>query len=119
MVLTILILAGWPLGDSERILVKHGSPPAVLAAAAGVKVATCVCGNASAVFVGKGVCVGVSVGGSGVAVGIAASVCATSVNAPATAVFCTSTAAIVGGGGSAPHALTNVAKIIRVKRVLK
>ena len=55
-------------------------------------------------------------GGSGVAVGIAAWVCATMVSAAATAVFCTSTAFIVGGGGSAPHALRiNVATRIKVK----
>ena len=63
-------------------------------------------------FVGKDVCVGVSVGS-------AASVCATIVNAPATAVFCTSAAAMVGGGGSAPQALENVATIIMVRMILK
>ena len=66
------MVAGLPFGDQERILVKHGSPPAVLAAT-GVKVAGVdEVGNASGVFVGKGVWVGVSVGGGGVAVGIAA-----------------------------------------------
>ena len=70
-------------------------------------------------FVGKDVCVGVSVGGRGVAVGIAASVCATIVNALATAVFCTSAAAMVGGGGSAPQALANAATKTMVKSVLK
>src|SRR5215212_5927522 len=58
--------------------------------------------------VGKGVCVGGSVGGSGVEVGIAACVCATMVNAAATAVFCTSTACIVGAAG-APQALMSMA----------
>ena len=65
-------------------------------------------GKGGAVFVGKGVCVGGSVGGSGVEVGIAACVCATMVNAAATAVFCTSTACIVGAAG-APQALMSMA----------
>lgn len=37
------------------------------------------------------------------------------VNAAATAVFCTSTAFIVGGGGSAPQALTIKVIIVRVR----
>lgn len=65
-------MAGLPFGDQESTLVKHGSPPAVLAAT-GVKVAAVAeVGNVSAVFVGEGVWVGESVGGSGVAVGIEA-----------------------------------------------
>jgi hypothetical protein len=65
-------------------------------------------GKGRGVFVGRGVCVGGSVGGSGVAVGMAACVSATMVNAAATAVFCTSTACMVGAAG-APHALMSMA----------
>jgi hypothetical protein len=52
--------------------------------------------NGSAVKVGKGVGLGVSVGGRGVAVGIAAWVMATTVHAAATAVLLTSAGAMVG-----------------------
>jgi len=110
-------VAGLPLGDQESTLVRHGSfPVAAVLAATGVKVAAVAeVGKVSGVFVGKGVCVGVSVGGNGVAVGMAAWVSATSVKAPATAVFCTSAALIVGGA-SDPQALISVATI-RIERV--
>src|SRR5688572_30423430 len=54
-------------------------------------------GRASGVKVGNGVGLGTSVGGTNVAVGMACCVAATIVQAAATAVFCTSTGAIVGG----------------------
>lgn len=57
------------------------------------------------VFVTAGVAVEVAVGGNGVAVGMAACVCATTVNAAAIAVFCTSTALMVGTAGAALQAL--------------
>jgi len=60
---------------------------------------------ARGVFVTASVGVKVSVGGNGVAVGMAACVCATRVNAAATAVFCTSTALMVGTDGAALQAL--------------
>jgi hypothetical protein len=65
-------------------------------------------GSDAGVFVGKGVCVGVSVGGNGVAVGIAACVWATIVNAAATAVDWTSATLIVGVA-SGPHAASRSA----------
>ena len=76
-------------------------------------------GKASGVSVGNGVSVGVSVGGRGVLVGIAAWVCATIVNAAATAVFCTSTAFMVGGGGSAPQALMSTEAATRTVTIEK
>jgi hypothetical protein len=53
-----------------------------------------------------------------VAVGMAAWVWATMVMAAATAVFCTSAALMVGGGGSAPQALINIARtrVVRMER---
>ena len=60
---------------------------------------------------------GISVGGKGVAVGMAAWVSATNVKAAATAVFCTSTALIVGVT-SDPHALISVATI-KIESVFK
>src|SRR5262245_47660680 len=117
VVLTIRILAGLPFGDQESNLVKHGSlPTSVLAATTGVKVAIVAeVGNASRVFVGKGVWLEVFVGGRGVAVGMAAWVSATNVKDPETAVFWTSTALIVGVT-SDPQALINIATI-RMERV--
>ena len=67
-------MAGLPFGDQESTLVKHGSfPVAAVLAATGVKVDTVAdVGKVSGVFVGKGVWVGVSVGGNGVVLGMAA-----------------------------------------------
>ena len=102
--MSISTFVGNHFGDPERILVAQGSPPDVLVAiGAGEKLASSV-GNGSGVFVGKSVWVGISVGGNGVAVGMAAWVCAIIVDAAETAVFCTSTALMVGTG-SAAHAL--------------
>ena len=98
-----------PFGDAERILVEQGS---TLVCGTDVNVAATV-GSERGVSVDSGdsvgVSVGVSVGGNGVAVGIADCVCATNVNAAATAVFCTSTGSIVGTAGVALHALTKTA----------
>jgi hypothetical protein len=104
----------------ERTLVAQGSTPVfvlLLTTGAVVEVSvTFSVGRGKGVSVGRGVSVGVSVGGRGVLVGMAACVSATMVNAAATAVFCTSTAFIVGGGGSAPHALAiNVVRTMTVK----
>jgi hypothetical protein len=69
------------------------------------------------VFVGKGVCVGSSFCGRGVDGGMSAWVSATMVKAAATAVFCTSTACMVGAAG-APHALMSraMATTVRVEK---
>jgi len=100
----------------ESTRVAHGSvpPPEVellLLTAAVVGDATISVeevGRGSGVFVGRAVGAGVSVGGRGVAVGMAAWVCATMVCAAATAVFCTSTACMVGAAGLL-HALMSIA----------
>jgi hypothetical protein len=104
---------------AESTLVAHGSPPELLLltdAVVGEEMTADVAdvGKGNGVFVGKGVCVGGSVGGSGVAVGMAACVSATMVNAAATAVFCTSTASMVGAAG-APHALMSMAMTTTVR----
>jgi hypothetical protein len=116
VVFTTLIMVSLPL-EGERTRVAHGSPPVLLPTGAVVDVrVTLSVGRGNGVSVGRGVWVGVSVGGRGVAVGIAAWVCATMVSAAATAVFCTSTAFIVGAAGSPPQALIiNVATIITVR----
>lgn len=101
VVFTTLITVSLPFGD-ESSLVAQGSPLGLLAGVE-VRVASKV-GNETAVFVGNGVGLAVSVGGKGVEVGIAACVSATMVNAAATAVDCTSAGFIVGTA-SAPHAL--------------
>src|SRR5690349_4363256 len=104
----------------ERIRVAHGSTAEVPFPATGAVVDVSVTfnvGSGRGVSVGRGVWVDVSVGGSGVFVGMAACVCATIVSAAATAVFWTSTAFMVGGGGSAPHALAiNVVSTMTVRR---
>lgn len=110
VVLARRILVGLPFGDHERTLLSQGSPELIGGTDVSV---TARDGNASGVSVGKGVCVGVSVGGNGVAVGIAAWVSATIVNAAATAVNCTSAALIVGAG-SAPHAVMTIADITMI-----
>jgi hypothetical protein len=74
-------------------------------------------GSEAGVLVGRGVKVGVSVGGTGVAVGMASWVWATMVKAAASAVDCTSAALIVGTG-SAPQALLSVARMNRMERGL-
>ncbi len=92
-------------------LVAQGSPPALLPAGATVGEAsagTFKVGSCTGVSVGKGVLVGAAVGGGTVAVGIAACVCATMVEAAATAVFCISTGLGVGAG-LAPQALMIIA----------
>lgn len=63
-------------------------------------------GKGGGVFVGRAVGAAVSVGGIDVAVGRAASVCATIVNAPASAVCWISTGLAVGAACGA-HALTS------------
>ena len=98
----------------------HGSAPVLdeVEAAAGVKVGMVVgdatngsrVGDGSRVSVGNGVRVGAIVGGNGVAVGMAACVCATMVNAAATAVFCTSRGSIVGVAAE-PHELISRLRI--------
>jgi hypothetical protein len=122
VVFTIRMTVSLPSGF-ESTLVAQGSVPPELEpllllteAAVGDEMAATVAevGRGSDVLVGKGVCVGGSVGGNGVAVGMAAWVCATMVNAPATAVFCTSTACMVGAAG-APHALMSRAMTTTVK----
>jgi hypothetical protein len=72
VVFTTLITVSLPcLGAST--LVAHGSPPEPLLTGAVVDVRVMFkVGNGRGVSVGKGVCVGVSVGGKGVAVGMAA-----------------------------------------------
>ena len=65
-------------------------------------------GVGSKVFVGTGVSVDMSVGGSRVLVGSASCVCATNVNAAATEVFCTLKPSMVGVA-CAPQALINTA----------
>src|SRR5690349_19733836 len=75
-------------------------------------------GTAGAVSVGRGMLVGISVGGKGVAEGIASCVCATMVNAAASAVCCTSAGFTVGTAG-APHALIRIASIaMTVKSII-
>ena len=69
--------------------------------------------KAAEVSVASGVLVGVSVGGIGVEVGIASWVCATIVNAAASAV-CWISAGFTVGTGCAPHALIVNARI-RIK----
>jgi len=54
------------------------------------------------------------VGGNGVFVGIAAWVCATIVWAPAIAVLLMSSADMVGGAGSAPHAVSRNVSAIKI-----
>ena len=72
----------------ERGLVEQGSTVELpLTAAAVGEAGVARVGKDTGVMVGRGVWVGVSVGGRGVAVGTAAWVCATIVNAAATAVF--------------------------------
>ena len=117
VVFTTLITVSLPcLGARTRV--AHGSPPPAFALVGGkvdVNVTFRV-GRGTGVSVGRGVSVGVSVGGRGVFVGMAAWVCATMVNAAATAVFCTSTALIVGVAGAAPQALMiNVVKTMTVR----
>jgi len=88
-----------------RILVAQGSLPELLLTGTVVEVSvTLSVGRAKAVSVGRGVSVGISVGGRGVTVGTAAMVSATMVIAAACAVLCTSTGFIVGAAG-APQAL--------------
>jgi hypothetical protein len=89
--------------------------PLLTAAPVAVRVTSSV-GRARGVSVAARVAVGVSVGGRGVAVGMAACVCATMVNAAATAVFCTSTGLTVGTAG-APQALMIIASRRAVVRV--
>jgi hypothetical protein len=72
--------------------------------------------NGSAVKVGKGVGLGVSVGGSGVAVGIAAWVMATTVHAAATAVLLTSAGAMVGVA-SGPQAVNSMVSASRIGNI--
>jgi len=103
----------------ERTLVAQGSVPELLLlteAVVGEEMTTEVAevGKGRGVLVGKGVWVGGSVGGAGVAVGMAACVSATMVNAAATAVFCTSTACMVGAAG-VPHALLSKAMTTMVR----
>jgi hypothetical protein len=93
-------------GESCRL--EHGSTVDAPATGAVVDVTASV-GSCAGVLVGGGVLVGASVGGRGVAVGTAAWVCATMVNAAATAVFWTSTGFTVGAAG-APHALMSIVK---------
>jgi hypothetical protein len=117
VVLTTRITVSLPPG-AERVLVEQGSTVAFpLPDTAAVVGDTSSVGRATGVSVGRGVVVGVSVGGKGVAVGIAAWVWATIVNAAATAVDCTSTALTVGMG-SAPQALITVTRINRMDRLL-
>jgi hypothetical protein len=71
-------------------------------------------GLGSAVKVGRGVGLGVSVGGRGVLVGTAAWVSATIVNAAEIAVPCTSSGASVGAAGSPPQAARSTASNARV-----
>jgi hypothetical protein len=103
-----LITVSLPLwGASGRVAQGSTLLPELLLAGAAVDVnvtLTSSVGKAKGVFVGRGVCVGASVGGRAVLVGMAAWVCATIVNAAATAVLCTSAAFIVGAAG-APQAL--------------
>jgi hypothetical protein len=117
VVLTTLMMVSLPCCGAST-LVAHGSPPVLLLTGAVVDVnVTLRVGKDNGVLDGSGVWVGVSVGGSGVAVGTAAWVSAIMVMAAATAVFCTSTAFIVGGGGSAPQALTS--KVVKRMTVRK
>jgi hypothetical protein len=87
------------------------------AAVVGEEMTVAEVGSGKGVSVGRGVCVGGSVGGKGVFVGMAACVCATIVNAAATAVFWTSTACMVGAAG-APQALMSSAMttIVRAEK---
>jgi hypothetical protein len=111
------MVVSFPSG-AESTLVAHGSAPELLLtdALVGEEITADVAdvGKGNGVSVGKGVCVGGSVGGSGVAVGMDACVSATMVNAAATAVFCTSIACMVGAAG-APHALISIAISTTVK----
>src|SRR5215216_6404583 len=100
-----------PLGEYDNTLVAQGSPPAVFVGTTVGIVASSV-GKATTASVGKGVLVGISVGGSSVAVGMASCVCATMVNAAASAV-CWTSAAFTVGTGCALHAL-----IVRAKKTI-
>ena len=75
VVFTTLMTVSLPSG-AESTRVAHGSPPEPLLteAVVGEEMTADVAdvGRGRGVFVGSGVCVGGSVGGSGVAVGIAA-----------------------------------------------
>ena len=115
---TMRMVVSLPSG-AESTRVAQGSPPELLLLTdevVGEEMTANVAdvGKGRGVLVGKGVCVGGSVGGNSVAVGMAAWVCATTVNAPATAVFCTSTACMVGAAG-APHALMSMAMATTVR----
>src|SRR6186997_2827814 len=94
------MMVGLPAGEVDNCRFEQGStvalPLVVGAERAAVVAVTSSEGRATGVLVGKGVNVGMSVGGSGVAVGMAACVCATTVKAAATAVDCTASALMVG-----------------------
>ena len=72
--------------------------------------------SGTAVKVGNGVGLAVSVGGRGVAVGMASCVAATIVHAAETAVFCTSTGAMVGVP-CAPQAVRKTANINKIGNI--
>src|SRR5688572_18716341 len=114
----------FPRGDPSTLL--QGSPPplplvgAVVGASVAPRVGTSVVssvGNGKGVFVARGVCVGASVGGRGVFVGTAAWVCATTVKAAATAVFCTSTGFAVGAAGAPQAVMIKVVAMTMVRAV--
>ena len=83
---------------------------------------TCVpdVGKGGGVSVGRAVGNVVSVGGTEVAVGMAAWVSATMVNAPASAVCCTSTGFAVGAacGAQAPRSKINTTPMIKTFRFI-
>lgn len=114
--LVMRILTVFPCSTSGMGLIEHSSPPPALLFGSGVSV-TAEDGNGRGVMVGRGVLVGVSVGGIEVAVGMAAWVPANIVRATAATVLCMSITLIVGGGGTfAPQALmVSVTISIRVR----
>lgn len=93
----------FPVRESGRTLLMHGSPALGFAVGIGVNVTSKV-GKGVDVTKISNVFVGTTVGEGNVAVGMAAWVSASSVKATATAVLCRSTGLAVGVA-FAPHAL--------------
>jgi hypothetical protein len=116
VVFQTLITVSLPFSGASGLVAQGSTLPELLLAAAPVAVnVTARVGKAKAVFVGRGVCVGVSVGGRGVSVGTAAWVWATIVNAAATAVLCTSAAFMVGAAGAPQALMTIMMRMMQMK----